>query len=155
MSLQVRQRSAHANKVIHQHINKPRLYGSVKFGLARQSPKSVCTSMRHDINLNDALVHRPTKNLTQLVRKDFRNGIDAFALKRMSADQGWLGTTRNTTQLQRTLPTKSIEHQGSCRIVVTGFGCDISRMLFNSRLGGVDQHFREVTPCGTRRFAGR
>jgi hypothetical protein len=41
MALEVRQRSAHADEVIHQHVFAARRHLALEFGLPRQPPKAI------------------------------------------------------------------------------------------------------------------
>ncbi len=154
IALQIRQRAAHADEIIDQHVFATALHRASKFRLARQSRKSVSSGVCHHVNLRHAQVMRPTDGLADLHRKRFGNSVYAFALIRMSAHQRGRVTSQQINEPLVLLLTHRVVDQRSRRGAMPRLGPFVSRMLLYRRLTGVDQHIGEVSPRGARRFDG-
>ena len=152
IAFQVRQCAAHPDKVVYQHVIPTLADRPIEVRLPCQSPKAIGPCMGHHIDLNYARIDRPLQHFAQLIRKDFRDGVDAFTFKGMCTDKRRYSITCNTAQVHRFLGIEGVKHQVCSCTVIPRLGRFVGRMLLDRRLAGVNQHVREVSPRGTRRF---
>ncbi len=152
MALQVRQCAAHAYEVVDQHVFAPWLYRPGELGLASQPRETIRPRVSHHVDLRHAQVVRPTDSFADLHRKRLGNSVDAFALVRMGAHQRGRVTSQQIDKLLILQLTHRVIDHDSSRRAMPRLGPLVSGMLLHRRLVGVDQHVREVAPCGTRRF---
>ncbi len=146
IALQVRQCTAHANKVVDHNVLLPGLNLSGESGLSCQSRKTVGARMPDEIGLNDPAIHRPTKRPTEFVRKNLRNGIDAFALEGMRADQGCSPIIKQALQGHHFSRTQCRLYQHHRRHTIAGLGRWIGGMLLDGRFSRMNQHIGEIMP---------
>ena len=152
IALQIRQRAAHAHKIIHQHVFASRSHRAFEFGLSGQPPKPVGSGMGHHIDLHHPCIDGPSQHFSELVGKYLGNSVDAFALEGMRAYQGGCSAWDEVFELKRFVETEGGKDEiGRC-IVVSCLRRLLRRMLLNCRLSGVNQHVGEVAPCSTWRF---
>ena len=140
MATQIGERTAHADKVIDQHVSAAWVNQTIKFRLAGQSPKPISPSMWHDIDLYNTVVQRSVKYLPEPFCKNLGDGIHTFTLKRMCGDQRGFGIRRKTPHLQRTFYIEGTKHQCNGGIIVANLGRAVGRVLLNRRLTSVNQH---------------
>ena len=104
VAFQVRQRTAHAYKIIDQDVLAASLHLASKLGLACKSRKPVSTCMRDHVNLCHTKVMWPAERFTDLHRKVFGNGINTFPLIGVGAYQGRRAPAQQSCQINVLLP---------------------------------------------------
>jgi len=151
VALQVRKRAAHAHKVVHQYVVNPGLYNAGEFGLPRHTRKAICPGVSHNVHLCHANVVWPAQGFADFNRKALWDGVDAFSLVRMRADQD---RSVPLQQMQESM-VLGIAHRAADqrrgRCAISRLRSRVSRVLFHRRLAGVNQHIGEVAPRCTRR----
>ncbi len=154
IALQVRQGATHTDKVIDQHIFAAGRHLALKFSLSGQPPKAIGTSVANHVGLNNPGIHWPFQHLTKLVCKHFRNGVDAFSLKRMCAHQRWSAACGQCIKCRCLGDIEIVEYQVGSGVVITRFCKPIGRVLLYGRFGGVDKDLRKIAPRSAGRLGG-
>ncbi len=114
IAFHVRQRTTHANKIIHQNVFATLLNGPLKFRLTRQPGKSVSPSVSNHIDLHHPRVMRPAHGFTDLYGEYFRYCVDAFTFVSMGTDQGRVVPAQHIDESLVLLLTHRVIHQ-RCR----------------------------------------
>lgn len=151
---QVRQRTAHANEVIYQHVFAPGLHYASKLRRASHARETISACVKHNIDLSDGGVMWPSHGLADFHGKCVRNGIDTLALIGMGTDQSGGASSQQIDKPLILRLTHRVIDQDSSRWAMPRLGPLVGRMLFHRRLGRVNQHVGEITPGRTRRLGG-
>lgn len=152
VATQVRQRTAHANEIIHHDIFCTGLDGTIKFGLSCQSRKTIGTGVGHDVDLNHAAIHLPPQTCSQRIGERLGNGIDATSLVSMGAHQDGLVSGKHRGERFNLRSVNRRAHQQVGGNGITGFCMGIERMLLDQRFLGMDQDIGKFAPRAARRL---
>ncbi len=153
VTAQAGQCTAHAQKIIHQHVAAIHLYCAVKCRRSGHACPAIGARMGHHIHLQDAVVNGPTQPAPQQVCKGFGNGIDAVTFVGMHAHERRGTSTQARHQRRHGQDLGLIAGCGcqcSSRVGVARFGSPIARMLLDRRFCRVNTDVRKTQPRRTR-----
>ena len=86
VTFQVRERAAHAHKVVYQNIFTTCPDNASEFSLPRHTRKAICACMCHHVDLRYRRVVWPSYGFADFNGKCIWNGIDAFSFISVCTD---------------------------------------------------------------------
>lgn len=152
VATQVRQRAAHADKIIHHDVFRTGLDGAVELRLSRQSRKTIGTRVGDDVDLNHATIHFPAQSCSQRIGERLGNGIDTVPLVSMGANQDGVMSGKHCGE---SFNLRGINHSAHQQVGGNGIACfcmDIERMPLDPRFLGMDQDIGKIAPRAARRL---